>query len=133
MKATSLSAGIAIKAVLTEGLGKSVTRVTPVISTEDATMPFVVYRRTELEGTASKSGRSFDTCAIELRVYTKTYGEGIAIAERIRELLEYKNITCKESVDGIDLRMDCGRMVACDEGWDNDSYVQSMTLECKIV
>ena len=130
---TSLSAGKVINAVLSEKLKGTVTQITPVISTKDAKMPFVVYHRFSLQGEPTKGGRCYDSCSIEIDVYTKTYGEGIDIAEMIRETLEGKNINCRKETDGIDLRIDCGRMTDCDEGWDGDSYRQSLTIECKII
>ena len=45
-KKTSLSAGLAVYAVLKEALKDKVTKVYPVVATEDAVMPFLVYRRT---------------------------------------------------------------------------------------
>ena len=130
---TSLSAGKAINAVLSAKLGDKVTQITPIVSTKDAKMPFVVYHRFSLQGEPTKGGRVFDSCGIEFGIYTKTYGEGIDIAEAIRETLEGKNICCKKETDGIDLRIDCGRMTDCDEGWSEYSYFQSLTIECKII
>lgn len=129
---TSLSAGRAINTVLSAALKNDVTHVYPVVSTENAKMPFVVYRRTGIHTTNTKLQNGFDQCAMEISVYSKEYAEGVAIMEKIRDTIEKKDIVCTKAADGFDLRMGCSLMTDCEEQWDDDCYCQMMTIECKI-
>lgn len=131
-KKTSLSAGLAVYAVLKEALKDKVTKVYPVVATEDAVMPFLVYRRTGVRSNPSKVGTCFDSSVIELSVFSKDYGEGVEIIEAARATLENKTIHCTKAKDGFDMVVGCTQMTDCEESWDGDCYRQDLTIECKI-
>ena len=80
---TSLSAGEIISAVLAEDpeVAARTTKIYPVV-TDNARLPYVVYRRTQLEQTPTK-GRGADTVGIEVLCYTEQYVEGVELAEAV--------------------------------------------------
>jgi len=132
VKRTSLSAGLAVYAVLKESLGKNVTKIYPVVSDENAEIPFVVYRRTGIRSENVKGSTAFDSSTIEVSVFTKDYGQGVELMERIRAALEYTTINCTKETNGFDMTVGCTRMTDCEESWDADCYRQDLTIECKI-
>lgn len=119
-------------AVLKESLGESVTKIYPVVSDENAEMPFVVYRRTGIRSENVKGSTAFDSSTIEVSVFTKDYGQGVELMERIRAALEHTTINCTKETDGFDMTVGCTRMTDCEESWDADCYRQDLTIECKI-
>jgi len=132
VKRTSLSAGLAVFALLKGELGNSVKKIYPVVSDENAEMPFVVYRRTGIRSENVKGSTAFDSSTIEVSVFTKEYGEGVELMERIRAALEHTTIQCTKERDGFDMMVGCTRMIDCEESWDADCYRQDLTIECKI-
>lgn len=132
VKRTSLSAGLAVFALLKGELGNRVTKIYPVVSDENAEMPFVVYRRTGIRSENVKGSTAFDSSTIEVSVFTKEYGEGVELMERIRAALEHTTIRCTKERDGFDMMVGCTRMIDCEESWDADCYRQDLTIECKI-
>ena len=60
VKRTSLSAGLAVFALLKGELGNRVTKIYPVVSDENAEMPFAVYRRTGIKSENVKGSTAFD-------------------------------------------------------------------------
>lgn len=132
VKRTSLSAGLAVYPVLKEALGDSVTKIYPVMSDENAEMPFVVYRRTGIRSENVKGSTAFDSSTLEISVFSKDYGQGVELMERIRAALELRTIRCTKSAQGFDMVVGCTRMVDCEESWDADCYRQDLTIECKI-
>lgn len=132
VKRTSLSAGLAVYALLKGELGNRVTKIYPVVSDEKAEMPFAVYRRTGIKSENVKGSTAFDSSTIEVSVFTKEYGEGVELMERIRAALELRTIRCTKSAQGFDMVVGCTRMVDCEESWDADCYRQDLTIECKI-
>lgn len=118
--------------VLKESLGKNVTKIYPVVSDENAEMPFVVYRRTGIRSENVKGSTAFDSSTIEVSVFTKDYGQGVELMERIRAALEHTTINCTKETNGFDMMVGCTRMTDCEESWDADCYRQDLTVECKI-
>ena len=71
---SSLSAGALIYAVLTENaeISSRASKVYPVVE-DTAELPYIVYRRAQLEKDPVKNGPGHDTVTIEIQSYTKDY------------------------------------------------------------
>lgn len=127
---TSLSCGLALRKELMEQLDDGIP-VYPVIATEDAQPPYIVYQRTGVQTTKSKLQNGIDTCAIEIDIYTTDYASGVGLAENIRRILERKRII-QTADDGSELDMDCSLVTDCGEEWADDCYRQYVTFEFKM-
>lgn len=125
---TSLSAGAIIRAVLLEdaGVAARVKKIFPVV-TDKAELPYIVYRRSSLEPNPQKSGQpGADEVQIEILCYTARYGEGVELAEAVRNALDYVNA----EHDGLRLRS-C-YLTGSEEGWENDAFVQQLVFSMKM-
>ncbi len=124
---SSLSAGALIYAVLTENaeVSSRASKVYPVVE-DTAELPYIVYRRAQLEKEPIKNRRGHDTVTIEIQCYTKDYTEGVELAEAVRDAL-----------DGMQIEHEGQVMHACDladseETWIDDAYVQCLVFSCKM-
>ena len=124
---SSLSAGEIIRAVLTsdaEGNARA-KKVYPVVE-DTAELPYVVYRRTQLEQGQVKGRRGNDNVTIEVLCYTKGYTEGVELAEAVRDALDNKTA---ES-DGLVMRS-C-YLTDSEEAWQDDAYLQVLVFNVKM-
>lgn len=124
---TSLSAGEIIRAMLIEDseVMTRANKVFPVVE-DSAELPYIVYRRTQLEQDPTKGRRGADTVGIEILCYTKGYTEGVELAEAVRGAL-----------DGAQGESDRLVMRSCyladsEEAWQDDAYVQQLVFNVKI-
>lgn len=124
---SSLSAGEIIRAVLVEDpeVAARTTKVYPVVA-DEAKLPYIVYRRTQLEQDAIKGRRGADTVGIEVICYTEQYTPGVELAEAVRDALDGKQAT----VDGLVMRS-C-YLSDSEEGWQDDAYVQQLVFTVKM-
>ena len=124
---SSLSAGEIIRAVLVEDpeVAARTTKVYPVVA-DEAKLPYIVYRRTQLEQDATKGRRGADTVGIEVICYTEQYTPGVELAEAVRDALDGKQAT----VDGLVMRS-C-YLSDSEEGWQDDAYVQQLVCTVKM-
>lgn len=125
---TSLSAGAVIRDVLTHdaGVAAITSNVYPII-TDEATLPYVLYRRTSLDHNTSKAGApGADTVRIEVVCYAATYAGSIALAEAVRAALDYKQATV-----GTMTMRGCF-LESADETWEDDAYGQQLIFNVKI-
>lgn len=127
MAVSSLSAGVIICAVLTENeaVAERCEKVYPIVE-DKAELPYIVYRRAQLEQGAVKSQRGNDTVTIEVQCYTAGYTEGVELAEAVRDAL-----------DGIQAEHEGLVMRSCilfdsEEAWIDDAYVQSLVFKVKM-
>ena len=125
---TCLSAGIVINDILRsdETVKNIVTDVFPVMSTEAALLPYVVYRRTQKNTEPVKTGRPADTTYVEVICFAKSYGESINLAEAVRAALDGKEY----SKNGLNMRH-C-MMTDSEEGYDSDAYLQQLVFEIRM-
>lgn len=126
--ATSLSAGLIVRDILAKAgiLGTGASKIFPV-AVDQAELPYIVYRRNGLEQNPTKTGYpGADTAKIEVLCCTKTYTEGIELAEKVREALDMRRATS----GGIVMRA-C-MLTDSNEYFDSDAYVQSLTFNIKI-
>ena len=125
---TSLSAGEIIRALLINDkeVTKRVTKVFPVVIESEARLPYIVYRRTQLMQNPTKAGGA-DTVGVEVLCYTKSYTEGIELAEAVRKVLDHSTATTDEG-----LTMRSCYLVDSEEAWQDDAYLQQLVFNVKI-
>lgn len=124
---SSLSAGEIIRAVLVEDpeVSARTGKVYPVVE-DSAELPYIVYRRTQLEQALVKGQRGADTVGIEVLCYTQHYTEGVELAEAVRDALDGK----QAEVDGLVMRS-C-YLSDSEEAWQDDAYLQQLVFTLKI-
>lgn len=123
---TSLSAGEIIRVVLAEDptVAAITTKVFPIV-VDNAKLPYILYRRTQLEQAPAKHGGA-DTVGIEVICYTEQYTEGVELAEAVRAALDGK----QAEIDGLVMRS-C-HLVDSEEGWQDDAFMQQLVFNVKI-
>ena len=124
---TSLSAGEIIRGILIADpeVMQRAKKVYPVVE-DTAELPYIVYRRTQLEQNTVKGRTGADTVGIEILCYTEHYTEGVELAEAVRAAL-----------DGVQGESDGLVMRSCylsdsEEGWQDDAFVQQLVFNVKI-
>lgn len=124
---SSLSAGEIINAVLTNDAEVSARagNIYPVVE-DKADLPYIVYRRVQLEQGQVKGQRGNDTVGIEILCYTKGYTEGVELAEAVRDALDGK----QAEHEGLVMRS-C-HLADSEEAWQDDAYVQQLVFSVKI-
>lgn len=124
---SSLSAGEIIRAILIEDseVMARANKVFPVVE-DNAELPYIVYRRTQLEQDPTKGRRGADTVGIEILCYTKGYTEGVELAEAVRGTLD----GAQGEIDGLIMRS-C-YLADSEEAWQDDAYVQQLVFNVKI-
>ena len=122
-----LSAGEIIRAVLTSDpeVTARAKKVYPVVE-DTAELPYVVYRRTQLEQGQVKGRRGNDNVTIEVLCYTKGYTEGVELAEAVRDALDNKTA----GSDGLVMRS-C-YLTDSEEAWQDDAYLQVLVFNVKM-
>lgn len=124
---TSLSVGEIIYDVLTndaEVMARA-NKVFPVV-TDKATLPYVAYRRSHLEHNPAKGTQGADTVQIDVLCFAAKYGEGVQLAEAVRQALDGKQAT-KET-----LIMRSCTIAGGEEYYENDAYIQELNFTIKV-
>lgn len=126
---TSLSAGYLIREILLEDpeVSQRTKRIFPVIA-DDATMPYILYRRIGFGQIAQKTADFADTLSIEVVCVTEGYTEGLELAEAIRNALDGVKAT---SNDGA-LRIRSCMLEDGEEGFEGDACIQQLVFSIKI-
>ena len=124
---SSLSAGEIIRDILVNNAEVSARakKVFPVVE-DSAELPYIVYRRTQLEQEPAKGRRGADTVGIEVLCYTQHYTEGVELAEAVRDALD----GVQGEKDGLVMRSCC--LTDSEEAWQDDAYVQQLVFNVKI-
>lgn len=146
MSKSSISAGEIIRQCLIEdaSVRLKVSKIYPIIE-DNATLPYIVYRRSGMQQNPVKAGAGADTILIQVVVYAATYGESVEIAEAVRDCLDGAQMVhlCSDfgvSFDGGDfgggvkdgLVMRSCYLSDCQEAFMNDAYVQNLIFTVKI-
>lgn len=135
VRKTSLSVGEIVREILTEDTDVMARcrKVFPV-ATDEAKLPYILYRRTSLEElptkqapAAKQGGTGADTVALEVLCFTAGYGEGVELAEAVRAALD--GVTAEGS-NG--LRMRSCILGDSEEAWQDDAYVQQLVFNIKV-
>lgn len=124
---TSLSVGEIIYDVLTndaEVMARA-NKVFPVV-TDKATLPYVAYRRSRLEHNPAKSTQGADTVQIDVLCFAAKYGDGVQLAEAVRQALDGKQAT-KDT-----LIMRSCTIAGGEEYYENDAYIQELNFTIKV-
>nr|DAY89204.1 MAG TPA: Protein of unknown function (DUF3168) [Caudoviricetes sp.] len=124
---SSLSAGEIIRDILANNaeVAARAKKVFPVVE-DSAELPYIVYRRTQLEQEPAKGRRGADTVGIEILCYTQHYTEGVELAEAVRDALD----GAQGEKDGLVMRS-C-YLADSEEAWQDDAYVQQLVFNVKI-
>ena len=124
---TSLSAGEIIREILSSD-PEVVARTNKIfpVAVDNADLPYVLYRRVQLEQVPVKDRRGADTVGIEIMCYTAQYTEGVELAEAVRAALDGR----QTELDG--LRMRSCFLSDSEEAWQDDAYVQQLIFTVKI-
>lgn len=124
---TSLSAGEIIREILSSDpeVAARTNKIFPV-AVDNADLPYVLYRRVQLEQVPVKDRRGADTVGIEIMCYTSQYTEGVELAEAVRAALDGR----QAGQDG--LRMRSCFLSDSEEAWQDDAYVQQLIFTVKI-
>lgn len=124
---SSLSAGEIIRDILVNNaeVAARAKKVFPVVE-DSAELPYIVYRRTQLEQEPAKGRRGADTVGIEILCYTQHYTEGVELAEAVRDALD----GAQGEKEGLVMRS-C-YLADSEEAWQDDAYVQQLVFNVKI-
>lgn len=125
---TSLSAGEIIRATLLEDkdVRSRIKKIYPVVISS-AELPYIVYRRVEMEVNPTKAGQpGADTLQFEILCYTAKYGDSVELAEAVRGALD-----CVSAEQG-GLNMRGCYLCGGGEGFENDAYYQQLIFNVKI-
>lgn len=124
---SSLSAGEIIRDIMVNNaeVAARAKKVFPVVE-DSAELPYIVYRRTQLEQEPAKGRRGADTVGIEILCYTQHYTEGVELAEAVRDALD----GAQGEKDGLVMRS-C-YLADSEEAWQDDAYVQQLVFNVKI-
>ena len=124
---TSLSVGEIIYDVLTndaEVMART-NKVFPIV-TDKATLPYVAYRRSRLEHNPVKGTQGADTVQIDVLCFAAKYGDGVQLAEAVRQALDGKQAT-KDT-----LIMRSCTIAGGEEYYENDAYIQELNFIIKV-
>ena len=124
---TSLSVGEIIYDVLTNDaeVMSRANKVFPVV-TDKATLPYVAYRRSRLEHNPAKGTQGADTVQIDVLCFAAKYGDGVQLAEAVRQALDGKQ-AAKDT-----LIMRSCTIAGGEEYYENDAYIQELNFTIKV-
>ena len=125
---SSLSAGEIIRAVLLADpeVKSRTNKIFPVIA-DSAELPYIVYRRSEMEVAPIKAGLSgADTLQMEILCYASRYGDSVELAEAVRGALDLK------PAEHAGLSMRGCYLAGGEEGFENDAFFQQLIFNIKI-
>lgn len=125
---TSLSAGAIVRAVLLDDpeVAARTKKIFPV-ATDNAELPYILYRRSALEPKPQKSGQpGADEIQMEIICFTERYSDGVILAEAVRAALDMK----RAEHNGISMRS-C-YLLDSEETYQDDAFVQQLVFTLKI-
>lgn len=127
MSKSSISVGEIVRHVLMEDIQVSsrVRKIFPVV-VDNATLPYIVYRRSSMTQDPAKQERGADTVMMQIICYTKDYQSGVELAETVRDALDGK------WAEHEGLRMRSCTLTDCQESWVDNAYVQNLIFTIKL-
>ena len=117
-KRTSLSTGLVIRKLLSENAEvQNITRLVFPVIVDEAQLPYVVYRRADLNVDPNSHGTA-DTLTFEVACFAASYAESVKLAEAVWGAL-----------DGVrdDLLRSC-RISSAEEMFEGDAFVQLLSF-----
>ena len=129
---TSLSTGLLVNDILSHdtGVGAVSSDVFPVVSEPDAVLPYICYRTSSLQNTATKGSIGADAVTVEVLCYANTYAQTVAMAEAVRTALD--NVQATYTDDNGTLVARSIQLIDSEEGWSDDAYIKSLTFIIRI-
>lgn len=116
---TGLSISKNIYSILSGDTQLSGTTLYPIVAPEEAKYPYLVYKRTDIEPIYAKNVICGDKARIEINIVSDKYSQTVSIAERVRELLEYRKDNFLKEVF----------LKSAEEGWNDFGYFQTITFD----
>ena len=87
--------------------------VFPIVATEGASLPFIVFERSNAYDTGSKDGNQLEI-SYTIRIVTSTYFEGLTLVDDIRRRLRKSELK--------------PTLTSATEEFTNDGYVQTISI-----
>lgn len=93
-------------------------KIYPLIAEESTTFPFIIFKRNNIVTEYCKDGVVNDSVDVSIAIAAKNYNQTIAIAERIRELLELKRNEYFKSI----------HLTSVAEDYVDDAFIQELNF-----
>lgn len=116
---TGLSISKNIYSILSGDTQLSGTTLYPIVAPEEVKFPYLVYKRTDIQPIYAKNVICGDKARIEINIVSDKYSQTVSIAERVRELLEYRKDNFFKEVF----------LKSAEEGWNDFGYFQTITFD----
>ena len=107
-------------------LKKSVTGVYPLIAENDAKYPFITYSRDNIYSNICKDGYYEDKVTFSVTVVSANYLNSLDIANRVRAILEQKEIITKDVI------LYNVKLTGIDESFNDNAYIQNLSFDCTV-
>lgn len=107
-------------------LKKSVTGVYPLIAENDAKYPFITYSRDNIYSNICKDGYYEDKVTFSVTVVSANYLNSLDIANRVRAILEQKEIITKDVI------LYDVKLTGIDESFNDNAYIQNLSFDCTV-
>lgn len=102
-------------------------RIYPVIAEQTTNYPFIIYYRNSIVNTIfNKDGSVEDDVSFSITVVSTKYNESADLANEIRKIFEKKQIANNL------MRITNSRLIAIDESYEDNAYVQRLTFSCTV-
>lgn len=127
IRRTTISAGLMIYRLISgnKELSAKITKVFPV-AVEEATLPYIVYRRTDGDYTPVKDSEGADSSMVEVMCCAEDYDGAVDLAELTRKALDRKKAISP------DMEMRSCRYVKSEDLFEDDAYVVRMIFKVSI-
>lgn len=116
---TGLSISKNIYSILSGDTQLSGTTLYPIVAPEEVKFPYLVYKRTDIQPIYAKNVICGDRARVEINIVSDKYSQTVSIAERVRELLEYRKDNFFKEVF----------LKSAEEGWNDFGYFQTITFD----
>lgn len=102
-------------------------RIYPVIAEQTTNYPFIIYYRNSIVNTIfNKDGSVEDDVSFSITVVSTKYNESADLANEIRKIFE------KIQIPNNLMRITNSRLIAIDESYEDNAYVQRLTFSCTV-
>ena len=97
-------------------------KIYPIATKNEVTFPFIVYQRESLSPLYDKGGMSTVSSNVNIYILSESYSQSIDIAEIVVKALD------RVDADYLDFRVIGASLIAADEDYINQTYVQKLTF-----